>query len=151
MSGDQELLAQLNQALDQYMTLRMEIPEHIDVYLGLSRSEIEAFSGRQAFSVAATIVQYSMYLQQQENRERAKVSWCESHINAICARHWDDFDQYLPKEIKIMKIANEHETVQKLMELHRQANCRLNEISHLSSIVRYYAGVFNEIGRRRDE
>lgn len=148
MSGETEFSTQLDRVLDEYNKIQISIPDNIETYLNLTRDQIESFSSSQALSASAIILQYAIHLQKQENRERARVSWCESHINSLCGIHWNKFDQYMPKDIKIAKIAEEYESVSKLIEIHRHSTARMNEIAGLTNIVRYYGNIFLEIGKR---
>lgn len=116
--------------------------------LNLTRDQIEAMDEGEALNTAAELTQYSIYIQQQENRERARVSWCENQIQIVAGEKWDDFDKYLPKEIKISKISHENPAIAALAEIKVNALARSQELFGLAQLIKYYATIFFEKGKK---
>ena len=137
--------------LDQYrkdLKLNLQINFDPEKLINLSRDQIEAIDETEALSIAAELTQYSIHIQQQENRERARTSWCDSQIASIAGARWDDFDRFMPKEIKIAKISNENPSVIKLNEIKQIAQSRASELYGVAQLIKYYATIFFEKGRK---
>ena len=147
-TGYQIFEQQLDQTLDEYKaSLHLKVVDNfsdIEQLFNLSRDQLESIDEESALNYSARLTQYALFIQQQENREKAKFSWAENQIALIAGKHWDDFDKFLPKDIKIAKISCENPSVVKLSLLREKSQNRINEIFGISQLIRYYSNIFVE-------
>lgn len=153
MSGEENLKSGLDSVLDEYekstgLNLKIDLKE-IELYLGLTREQMEGYSSEGCAQVALKLTQYSLLLQKMQNRERAKLSWADHQIGALCAPQWKNYDKYTPKEIRIELIAAENPALTKVLGIKKHALVRSSELDGLSYIVKYYAETMNMLGKAK--
>lgn len=148
MSGKQDLEQQLDTLLDEYEEkYKLKFPDIVDEdlseYLNMSRDYIEALPKEERYSIAIKLAQSSFYIQRLVNREKARVSWCNSCINSMCAKHWDEFDKWLKADIKIHLIAKEHKIIDKIIRIRNNAQVHVDNLDHLSGSLKYMADLLS--------
>lgn len=116
--------------------------------INMSRDQIERMDETEAIAISSQLVRYALYLQLQENRERARTTWCDSQIQSLAGSRWDDFDRFMPKEIKIAKISTETPSIVKLNEIKQIASARASELFGISQLIKYYASILFEKGKK---
>jgi hypothetical protein len=153
MSGDEKLDQQLDDLLDSYnidagLKSSKEVPQ-IDDYLELSRTDIESMSAEACYAAALSVAEHSFHVQKLYNREKARAEWTNAQVNKLCAAQWDNYDQYMPKDIKFYAIAEENPRINKLMEIKSNATALMNELDSVSFTLKYYASLFGDMAKTK--
>ena len=152
MNGAEKLEEQLNQLLDQYdEKLRLGINvspiDSMSKYCSLSQDELDKMAPETCQEISLELIQYSIFLQRELNRERARLNWCESYIYSIASKYWEDYDKYLKAEIKIPMIAKENPVLNSLLELKAKLSSMIMGLDHIPTIVKGYADKFENYAR----
>lgn len=144
----------MNRLLDEYDNrLRLGVSASpiatFEKYSTLSKDELDKFSPESCDEAALELMQYSIFLQREINRERARMNWCETYINHAVAPHWDKYDKYLPKEVKIPIIADENPLLKNVLRLRAKVAAVINSTEHLPTLVKHYADLFSGYARSK--
>ena len=99
-------------------------------YTKITKEEIEKYNSDECHEIATILMQYSIYLQRALNREMARAYAVSSEIYKMCASHWNDYDKWTAKDIRVHMIANELPHVKKMVNLETQIKVRIEEISN---------------------
>lgn len=148
MSGASELpeewgneqLAKLNKMLDEYenhVQFKTRGGFEVENYLSMTKAQLEAMTPSQCGEIAAYLSAYSIYLQQQINRETAKAQWAESNVKLLLGRLIQEFDDYAYEAKKVQAIRSS-ETATKLEKLRIVAQARVTALNYLPSRIEFF-------------
>jgi hypothetical protein len=153
-NGTEELERRLNQLLDDYDNrLRLGVSaspiSSFEQYSTLSKDELDKYSPENCDEAALELMQYSIFLQREINRERARLNWCDAYIHNAIASQWNSYDKYIPKEIRIPMIADENPVLKTVLRLKAKITSLINSTDNLPHLVKHYADLFSGYARSK--
>lgn len=139
MNGQNNLNAEqaLNEyieAVDQYITLsNCKFSSFQDEFLIISdmdSHELNRKTKNELFDCAYLLYNYSSYLQDEVNKNKNVLIWCNGQLDYLLAKHKNDygFSKYTKHEAKIPIIASENSYASKVLELKINAESRLTAL-----------------------
>lgn len=92
---------------------------------------------------ALLISVYSLYITQEENRLKSKISWCESNIKYIVGRESKNVDGYFQE--KDLFIRSTEETARKLGIVKSEAEVKLEQIKYVSNKLQHISEMLKNL------
>jgi len=123
--------------------------DEIDTYTKMPLELLGKMDSEECSAIAYKLSCYSMSIQRIYNRENGRVKWCDAVINSICARHWNDYDQYVKTEIKIELIAKENQAMQTVKKIKNHAVQRKERLYMMASSVKFISDCLIENARSK--
>lgn len=121
----------------------------VEEYLQYNIEIIERLTSENCFEIAARLIQYAIHLQRLINKESCRMKWCNAIIERVCAREWNNYDQYMKANMKMELIARENEMVNRMIKLRNRASIKLENLNNIGALVRYYSDVMIEGARTK--
>ncbi len=155
-TGKTDFETQLDSILEEYKDAKNisfpELNKDVSKYFTMDRDYIEALSREELYSIAVELNQFALYIQQLENREKARITFCNSTINSVAAQHWNSYSDYLKYDLKINLIAKENSTLDKAIRIRNNAQVRVDELSGIADSIRSLASTLSRsaYGKERE-
>lgn len=121
----------------------------VDQFLELNVEDIQRYTPEECVEAAAKLAQYAITIQRVINKESCRVKWCSAIIDRICAREWNNYDQYMKANLKVESIARGNDAVNKLIKLRNNAQVKMENLFNISSLIKYYSDVMIEGARTK--
>lgn len=122
--------------------------EELQSYLNMPRDHIEALSIKQAVGICGRLSQYSYYIQQQVNRNKAILSFINHLLHKMCVKQLDQYKEVYKYELKIYKVASGDKAGQEMLECKQFAEeriARLNELANGINKLSYSYSMIRDI------
>ncbi len=143
MNTQKERLSKRSLLLDTYenqIGLPPNLPPgdegELQEYLIMDRQVIEAMSPDKAYSISVRMSQYGFYLQRCINRDKSILTWADSELTKLIAKHLSDYDQFTKYEAKVALICRENVAAQEIQDIKSYASQRIDRLSELSAGIR---------------
>lgn len=151
-SGNKDLEVALESLLDEFdrsikLNQATAPREELGPFLVINRDEIAKYDPEECLEVSIILTQYAIFLQRVMNREVARLKACTTQINRLCARHWNSYDKYTPKEIKYNLICAEESRLEKMLKLQTRIEAYIAEIEGLATLVKACSDNWKELGK----
>jgi len=101
----------------------------------MSRDYIESLSREDRESIAMQLAQQAMHVQRLFNREKARVSFCNSSLSNVCASEFENYKHIWKDDMKIAAIARENAVARKLLVIKNHAEIRMHDLEGLPKII----------------
>jgi len=147
INSTDEMLDEFNKSLRLYRTTAPV--EDFNSVVNINIDKMRSFSKDDCFAFCNACIQYSVYLQRCENRERARLSVCQNMLNKIAGISWNDSKVYGSADLKmeVMAGSGEHPKLRQFLDEKMGLEARVQEITGLANIVRHQADIFREMAR----
>lgn len=127
-----------------------DVPQNdLQEILSLDISIIQSLSAEDCWEKSVTLAQYAIYIQRQTNKEKARLKWCNASIMRLCAKEWDNYNKYLPIDVRIETIALNNEAVEKISRIRNHADVKLANLENVAALIKYYSDVMIEGSRTK--
>lgn len=140
MTGSHKKLAELNKILDEYengLHLNLSDEYEVNQYLNMKKDQLEALTPIQCAEIATYLSNYLIYLQQQVNRENAKVNWASSNIKLIIGKYITQYNDF-KYEAKVAQIIHENETANLLEKIRIAAQTRVDSLAYIPNRIDFF-------------
>lgn len=137
MSGDNTLKA--SEKLAEHLNL---ITSYVDLsntkfssfreeYLlvaNLSSEELKKLTQQEAFDTAYLLYGYATYIQDEINKNKIALSWCNDQLEKLVVAHNDEFSQYTKHEVKRQLIIKDNNYAASIDRMREVAESRLQAL-----------------------
>ena len=147
-----KVLDDLEKIIQEYENSLISTPhynEDYEKYIKLTRQQIELMEHQECFAASYLINQQILFIQRNINRDSARIKWCIATTNALCASHWNDYDQFTKSEIKTQLIIKDNDFLQKVQKVKNIAEQRIERFSNITINLKYMSDVLTEIGKSK--
>jgi len=114
----------------------------LELYLNMSRQELNSLSAQDCGEIAYLLGQYSYYIQRLQNKHQGNKIWAEGILQEDVCKYLGDYSDFIKYEIKVKLIAKENQHITDILKIMNYADImgtRLNfissSISNLSHII----------------
>jgi hypothetical protein len=115
-----EHLSQITSYIDLSNTKFSAFREEYLLVANLSSDELKKLTQQEAFDTAYLLYGYSTYIQDEINKNKIALAWCNDQLEKLVVAHNDEFGQYTKHEVKrqiIIKDNNYAASVDKMREV----------------------------------
>ncbi len=151
-TSSQQHVDKLNEILTQYETsLGVKINKtdsKVEHYMNLKPAELNKLDRDQCGEAAILLAQYSLYLQRQQNREKAVINWSDSKIKLQISGETQNYHGSSFDERRMMAIKGNSYTAN-LFKLKMLSQARLDTIEFLSGRVSFLSRIYSTLSGAR--
>jgi hypothetical protein len=115
-----EHLASINSYIDLSNTKFSSFREEFLLAANLSSDDLKKLTQQEAFDTSYLLYAYSTYIQDEINKNKIALNWCNDQLEKLVVAHNDEFGQYTKHEVKrqiIIKDNNYAASVDKMREV----------------------------------
>lgn len=127
-----ERLAKHIEQIDDYLDLAnvrfASFHEEFLVASNMSRSKVSMLTQQEHFDCAYTLYGYSSYVQDEINKNKVVLDWCNDQIEKLVVGNLHNFDQYTKHEVKRQSIIRENSYAAKCDQMRSIAEARLQSL-----------------------
>ena len=137
MSGNTELkaserLAEHIKGIDEYIAMSNVSYSSFNVeYIGasnLTTEDMSTMTSQEMFDSAYLLYGYSTYIQDEINKNKVALSWCNDQIEKLVAANLNNFDQYTKHDVKRQIIIRENSYAASVDQMRLVAESRLQSL-----------------------
>jgi len=121
--------------------------ESFEMYSSMSRDQLDKLDAETCYEISMELLQYSIFLQREINREQSRINWCDAYISNVVSKHWNNYDKYMPKDIKVAAISEEYPNLKKALSIKSKAECLIKSVEHLPNLIKNYSDLFSNYGK----
>ena len=142
---------EIRQLINQYLadrglnnnSFREGLKEEIQDYLKLSPTVISKLSAEQCGEISIQLLQYSLFLLQEQNKETATINWLEATISKAIAMEIGQIEAFKYEE-KVNKAIKQNGYARTLNDLKIAAKLRCDTLSYMSSYLKSMSDRFEK-------
>tara|TARA_B100000700_G_scaffold195735_1_gene215421 strand:- start:8458 stop:8934 length:477 start_codon:yes stop_codon:yes gene_type:complete len=137
MSGEEQLkasdrLADHIKSIDEYIAMSNVSYSSFNVeYVvaaNLTKDDLSKMTTQEMFDTAYILYGYSTYIQDEINKNKVALSWCEDQIEKLVAANLHNFDQYTKHDVKRQIIIKENSFAASVDSMRAVAEARLQSL-----------------------
>ena len=137
MSGETQLkaserLAEHIKGIDEYIAMSNVSYSAFNVeYIvasNLTREDMSTMTSQEMFDSAYLLYGYSTYIQDEINKNKVALSWCNDQIEKLVAANLNNFDQYTKHDVKRQIIIRENSYAASVDKMRLVAESRLQSL-----------------------
>ena len=137
MSGNTELkaserLAELIKNIEEYIAMSNVCYSAFNVeYVvvsNLTKEDMSNMTSQEMFDSAYLLYGYSTYIQDEINKNKVALSWCNDQIEKLVAANLNNFDQYTKHDVKRQIIIRENSYAASVDQMRLVAESRLQSL-----------------------
>ena len=157
MSGKEQLgaadalsehIEQINNYLDLSNVRFAHFREEFLESANMSRNKIGMLTQAEIFDHAYVLYGYSSYIQDEINKNKVVLEWCNDQIEKLVVRNLNNFDQYTKHEVKRQSIINENSYAAKCDQMRQVAEARLQSLEGKVYELKRKGDILLEKGKR---
>jgi hypothetical protein len=157
MSGDKELKASdklsehINSINDYINSSNTKFSSFREEYLlvsDLSADQLRKLTQQELFDAAYLIYGYATYIQDEINKNKIALGWCNDQMEKLIAKHSNDFGQYTKHESKKHILSQNNYYAGSLEKMREIAESRLQALDGKVFELKRKADILLEKGKR---
>lgn len=158
MSGDKELkasekLSEHIEAIDNYInasnTKFSSFREEYLLVSDLSSDQLKKLTQQELFDAAYLMYGYATYIQDEINKNKVALNWCNDQMEKLIVRHSQEFGQYTKHESKKHILAQSNSYASSLEHMREVAEARLQSLDGKVYELKRKADILLEKGKRQ--
>jgi hypothetical protein len=157
-NGDNKLLT-AKEALDKHIkdiddylskqnTKFSSFREEFLLVADMSDEQLKSLNKDETFDCAYILYSYASYIQDDINRNKIALNWCNDQIEKLIVQHNDEFDKYTKHESKKQIIALDNSYAAKIDQMRVIAEARLQALDGKVYEIKRKADILLEKGKR---
>lgn len=157
MSGDKELKASdklaehinlINDYVNASNTRFSAFREEYLFIADMSSDQLKKLTQVELFDSAYLLYGYATYIQDEINKNKVALSWCNDQMEKLIAKHSDEFGQYTKHESKKHILAKNNSYAASLENMREVAEARLQSLDGKVFELKRKADILFEKGKR---
>ena len=157
MSGENQLkasdrLADHIKSIEEYINLTNVSYTTFNVeYIvaaNLSKEDMGKMTTQEMFDTAYLLYGYSTYIQDEINKNKVALNWCEDQIEKLVAANLNNFDQYTKHDVKRQIIIKENSYAASVDSMRAVAEARLQSLEGKVYELKRQGDILLERGKR---
>lgn len=157
MSGDKELkasdklsehLSAINEYINSSNTKFSSFREEYLIVADLSSDQIKKMTQQESFDSAYLLYGYATYIQDEINKNRVALNWCNDQMEKLIVKHQNEFGQYTKHESKKHILSQTNSYAASLENMREVAEARLQLLDGKVYELKRKADILLEKGKR---
>lgn len=144
----QEHLQLITKYINETNTKFASFKEEFLLYADLNKEQIEKLTREELFDCAYMLYGYSSYIQDEINRNKIALNWCNDQIEKLIAINQEMFGQYTKHESKKHILINENSFAASIDNMRLVAESRLQALDGKVYELKRKADILLEKGKR---
>ena len=123
-----EHLASINSYIDLSNTKFSSFREEFLLAANLSSDDLKKLTQQEAFDTSYLLYAYSTYIQDEINKNKIALNWCNDQLEKLVVAHNDEFGQYTKHEVKRQIIIRDNNYAASVDKMREVAEARLQAL-----------------------
>jgi hypothetical protein len=158
MSGEKDLKASdkllehisaINDYINSSNTKFSSFKEEYLFVADLSSEQLRKFTQQESFDAAYLLYGYSTYIQDEINKNKIALGWCNDQMEKLIAKHSHEFGQYTKHESKKHILSQQNSYAASLENMREVAEARLQALEGKVYELKRKADILLEKGKRQ--
>lgn len=158
MSGDKELKASdklaehitlINDYINASNTKFSSFREEYLLVADLSIEQLKKLTQQELFDYAYLLYSYATYVQEEINKNKIALHWCNDQLEKLIVKHSNEFGQYTKHESKKYILAQSNSYASSLEHMREVAESRLQALDGKVFEIKRKADILLEKGKRQ--
>jgi hypothetical protein len=158
MSGENKLKASekladhletINSYIDLSNTKFSSFREEYLLAANLSSEDLKKLTQQESFDTAYLLYGYSTYIQDEINKNKIALNWCNDQLEKLVVQHNHEFSQYTKHESKRQMIVNNNSYAASVDNMREVAESRLQALDGKVYELKRKADILLEKGKRQ--
>ena len=142
-------IASINEYINLSNTKFSAFREEYLLVSNLSSEDLKKLTQQEAFDTAYLLYGYSTYIQDEINKNKIALSWCNDQLEKLVVQHNDEFSQYTKHESKRQIIINSNSYAASVDKMREVAESRLIALDGKVYELKRKADILLEKGKRQ--
>lgn len=143
-----EHLASINDYINSTNTRFSSFREEYLLTADLSLDQLKKFTQAEIFDAAYLLYGYATYIQDEINKNKIALNWCNDQMEKMIAKHGNEFGQYTKHESKKHILAQNNSYAASLENMREVAEARLQALDGKVYELKRKADILLEKGKR---
>jgi|688.fasta_scaffold604560_2 hypothetical protein len=117
--------------------------------INMSNGEILSLSSDECFANALTLMNYAGILQKKYDLIDSQYNWCIEALNFLYAKYWDNYDKFLPAEIRKKSIISDNSFAQSIEKCRLRLYASMQILSETTKDIKRRVTLFQDFGKSR--
>jgi len=157
MSGDKELkasdklaehIASINDYINSSNTKFSSFREEYLLVADLSIDQLKSYNQQELFDAAYLLYGYATYIQDEINKNKVALNWCNDQMEKLIVKHQNEFGQYTKHESKKHILSQSNSYAASLENMREVAEARLQSLDGKVYELKRRADILLEKGKR---
>jgi hypothetical protein len=144
-----EHIASINEYINLSNTKFSSFREEYLLVSNLSSEDLKKLTQQDAFDTAYLLYGYSTYIQDEINKNKIALSWCNDQLEKLVVQHNNEFSQYTKHESKRQIIINTNSYAASVDKMREVAESRLQALDGKVYELKRKADILLEKGKRQ--
>jgi len=149
LKADERLKAHLDNIEDYIQLSNIKFSQFYEDYVyfaSLDRESLSKLTTQELFDASYMLYGYATYIQDEINKNKVIVDWCDNEIQRMLITH--QFDQYTKHETKIQIVVRDNSYATKVHQMQMIASARLQSLEGKVWEIKRQADILLERGKR---
>lgn len=121
----------------------------VEDIINMSYGEIMALTSDECYSKSLILMNYASLLQRKLDNLDGQLQWCEQAITLLCSKYWNNYDKFLPSDIRRQSILSENSYGQKLEESRIKLQSGITMLKETCKDIKKQVQILQELGKKR--
>lgn len=121
----------------------------VEDIINMPYDDIMALSSDECYCKSLVLMNYASLLQRKLDILNSQLQWCESLIVCLCSKYWNNYDKYLPSDIRRQSILAENSYGQELDEARIKIQAGITMLQETCKDLKKQVQIFQELGKKR--
>lgn len=117
--------------------------------INMTNGEILSLSSDECFANAMTLMNYAGILQKKHDIIDSQYNWCNEALNYLYSKYWNNYDKFLPAEIRKKCIVSENSFAQSIEKCKIRLYSSLQLLSETTKDIKRRVTLFQDFGKSR--
>jgi hypothetical protein len=117
--------------------------------INMTNGELLSLSSDECFANALTLMNYAGILQKKHDLVDSQYNWCIEALNFLYAKYWDNYDKFLPAEIRKKSIISENSFAQSIEKCRLRLYASMQILSETTKDIKKRVTLFQDFGKSR--
>jgi len=117
--------------------------------IDMSHGELMSLSQDECFCHGITLMNYAGLLQKKHDVIHGQYTWCIEALNLLYSKYWDNYDKYLPAEIRKKSIINDNTFAQSIERCRMRLEAGMNILNETCKDIKKRVSLFQDLGKCR--
>lgn len=123
--------------------------EEYKCILDMSQEDIMGLSQDECFTNAITLMNYAGLLQKKHDMINGQYVWCVEALNLLYSKYWDNYDKYLPAEVRKKSIVLDNSFAQSIEKCRIRLETGMRILLETAKDIKKRVTLFQDLGKCR--
>ena len=121
----------------------------VEDIINMPYNDIMSLSSDECYCKSLVLMNYASLLQRKLDSLEGQLQWCEQSITLLCSKYWNNYDKFLPSDIRRQSILSENSYGEKLEESRIKIQAGITMLKETCKDIKRQVQILQELGKKR--